>query len=98
MFGGERDRQVVTDERFWFAHELRPSTWWLPDPAVLRSVPSRIVVGIGEDSAGQACDHTSRALASALDTEPTMFPDDHIGFVDAPDVLAHRLRAVLHDS
>ncbi|MCY7340800.1 MAG: alpha/beta hydrolase [Pseudonocardia sp.] len=98
MFGGERVAQVVTDERFWFAHELRPSTWWRPDLAALRSVPSRIVVGLGADSTGQACDHTSRALASALDTEPTMFPGGHTGFVDAPDVFAHRLRSVLNGS
>lgn len=95
MFGEERDAQTVADERFWFAHELRPSTWWQPDLAVLRSVPPRIVVGIGENSMGQLCDRTSRALASALDTEPTMFPGGHIGFVEDPDVFARRLRAVL---
>ena len=97
MFGGDRDAQVVTDERFWFAHELRPSTWWRPDPAALRSVRSRIVIGIGEDSTNQICDRTSRALASALKTEPTMFPGGHIGFADAPEIFAARLRAVLED-
>lgn len=97
MFGGQRDPQVVATERFWFAHELRPSTWWQPDLAALRDVPARIVVGLGEDSTGQSCDRTSRALATALGTEPTMFPGGHIGFVDAPDTFADRLRAVLHE-
>lgn len=95
MFGGDRDPQAVADEHFWFAHELRASTWWRPDLAALRAVPTRVVIGIGDDSAGQICDRTSRALAAALGTAPTMFPGGHIGFVDDPDAAAGRLRAVL---
>jgi pimeloyl-ACP methyl ester carboxylesterase len=95
MFGGDRDPQVVADERFWFAHELRCSTWWRPDIAALRAASSRIVVGIGDESAEQICDRTSRALAAALGLEPTMFPGGHIGFVDDPGTFARRLRVVL---
>lgn len=95
MFGGERDPQQVADERFWFAHELRPSVRWLPDSAALRSSPVRVVIGIGDDSTGQLCDRTSRALAMALGLEPTPFPGGHIGFVDDPGAFATRLRAVL---
>ncbi len=95
LFGGERDPQVVADERFWFAHELRPTTWWQPDLAALRSVPARVIVGIGEESSGQECDRTSRALAAALGVEPTRFLGDHTGFVDDPDAFAVRLRTVL---
>jgi pimeloyl-ACP methyl ester carboxylesterase len=98
MFGGERDPQQVADERFWFAHELRPSVRWLPDAAALTSSRVRIVVGIGDDSAGQLCDRTSRALAAALGREPTPFPGGHIGFVDDPAAFAARLRAVLEGS
>lgn len=97
MFGGVRDRQVVADERFWFAHELRASTFWQPDLPALRDVPTRIVVGIGEDSAGQYCDRTSTALAAALGIEPTIFPGDHTGFADDPASFATRLRAVLNE-
>lgn len=98
MFGGERDPQQVADERFWFAHELRPSVRWLPDAPALRSSPVRVVVGIGEDSAGQLCDRTSRALAGVLGIAPTPFPGGHIGFVDDPDAFAARLRTVLTGS
>lgn len=91
LVGGQRDPQVVADERFWFAHELRPSTRWRPDLAALRSAPSRIIVGIEENSTAQICDQTSRALASALDIEPTMFPNGHIGFVEDPNAFADRL-------
>ncbi|HEY9412060.1 MAG TPA: alpha/beta hydrolase [Jiangellaceae bacterium] len=98
LFGGDRDPQVVADERFWFAHELRGSTFWEPDLPALREVPARVVVGIGEESAGQYCDRTSTALAVALGIEPTMFPGDHTGFADDPASFATRLRAVLGEN
>jgi hypothetical protein len=34
-------------------------------------------------------------LATGLGIEPTLFPGDHIGFVDHPDAFAARLREVL---
>lgn len=92
---GERDPQAVADERFQFVHMMRATTRWRPDVAGLRAATTRIVVGIGEESTGQLCDRTSRALADALDVEPTTFPGGHTGFVDDPDAFAARLRAVL---
>jgi pimeloyl-ACP methyl ester carboxylesterase len=97
-FGGDRDPQVVADERFWFAHEMRPSTRWEPDLAALRGGPTRVVVGIGAESTGQLCDRTSSALAAGLGTEPVRFPGDHTGFVGDPAAFADRLRAVLAGS
>jgi len=98
MFVPEPGSQQAADQRFWFAHELRPTTRWQPDIAALRAGPTRIVVGIGEESAGEICDRTSTALAVALDIEPTIFPGGHIGFADDPDAFAPRLRAVLRQS
>ncbi|MFE2040535.1 alpha/beta fold hydrolase [Streptomyces sp. NPDC059477] len=95
MFGGERDPRQVADERRWFAHEMRGSTFWQPDTTALRTGATRVVVGIGDDSTGQLCDRTSRALAQTLGTEPTMFPGGHTGFVETPDSFATRLRAVI---
>jgi pimeloyl-ACP methyl ester carboxylesterase len=97
MIGGDRDPQDVADEHYQFAHMLRPTTRWQPDLAALHAVPTRIVVGIGEESTGQLCDRTSRALATALEIEPTLFPGDHLGFVDRPEAFAARLRAVLEE-
>lgn len=91
----ERDPQEVADEYFFFVHEMRPTTRWQPDLAALRDGPTRIVVGIGDSSAGQLCDRTSTALATALGIQPTMFPGGHVGFVEDPDRFATRLRAVL---
>ncbi|MFI9837516.1 alpha/beta fold hydrolase [Nonomuraea sp. NPDC051941] len=97
MFGGDRDPRQVADERRWFAHELRATTRWQPDLDVLRATPIDIMVGIGDDSSRQLCDRTSRALATALGLEPTLFPGDHTGFVEDPDRFAARLRDVLHE-
>jgi pimeloyl-ACP methyl ester carboxylesterase len=96
MFGGERDPQAVADERRWFAHEIRGTSYWQPDLGALGEAAPRIVIGIGEESAGQHCDRTSRALAGVLGTEPVMFPGDHIGFVEDPERFATKLRSVLN--
>jgi pimeloyl-ACP methyl ester carboxylesterase len=95
MFGGQRDVQTVADERFQFTHMLRATSWWQPDIAALRAAPTRIVIGIGEESSGQFCDRSSRALAAALGVEPTIFPGGHIGFTQDPARFAARVRAVL---
>ncbi|MGP4096214.1 alpha/beta fold hydrolase [Nonomuraea sp. KM90] len=94
MFGGERDPRHVADERHWFAHELQGTTRWRPDLDRLRSAPG-LVIGIGEESAGQLCDRTSRALGLALGLDPVPFPGDHTGFADDPDRFAPGLRALL---
>ena len=95
---GERDPQAVADEQFFFAHTLRASTWWRPDLATLRDGATRIVVGVGQESAGQVCERTSIALAAAIGTVPTVFPGDHTGFVEEAERFAAQLRAVLHPS
>jgi pimeloyl-ACP methyl ester carboxylesterase len=95
MFAGERSPQQIADDDYQYAHMLRPTTRWVPDVAALRRVPTRIVVGIGEESGGQLCERTSTALAAALGIEPTRFPGDHIGFVEDPERFAARLRTLL---
>ncbi|XVS66609.1 alpha/beta fold hydrolase [Actinosynnema sp. CA-299493] len=95
VFGGERSPQDLADERFQYEHMLRPTVRWVPDLDVLRSASSRIVVGIGEDSGGELCERTSEALAKGLGVEPTRFPGGHVGFAEAPDRFAVRLREVL---
>ena len=97
MFAGERDAQTEADEYFQHAHMLRPTTRWCPDVAGLRSVTTRVLVGLGEESDGQLCDRTSRALAAELGIEPTLFPGGHIGFAEDPASFAPRLRAVLRE-
>ncbi|KAA0023158.1 alpha/beta fold hydrolase [Antrihabitans cavernicola] len=97
MFGDHRDPQHLADELFWFAHEMRPSTYWEPDLDVLRASPVRIVVGVGEDSTGETCDRTSCALAAELGIGTTSFPGGHIAFAEDPDAFVGRLRPLLED-
>ncbi|MFI6577900.1 alpha/beta fold hydrolase [Nocardiopsis sp. NPDC050513] len=95
MFGGDRDAQAIADERRFYEHELRGTTRWRPDLGALRAVPARVVVGIGEDSAGELCDRASRALAAGIGAEPVMFPGGHTGFAEDPQAFEPRLREVL---
>jgi pimeloyl-ACP methyl ester carboxylesterase len=97
-WGAEPTPQAAADELFFFAHTLRASTYWLPDLALLRNGRSRIVVGVGEASAGQTCERTSHALAASLGTTPVLFPGDHVGFTVHAATFAERLRVVLADS
>lgn len=90
-----REPQAIADERRWFLHELEATSNWLPDLDALRASPVRVMVGIGAGSAGEVCDRTSRALATALGAEPALFPGGHIGFVEDPDAFVTRLREVL---
>lgn len=97
MFGGEPDPQALADTTYQNTRMLRPTTHWAPDISLLRSAATRVVVGIGEDSAGQLCDRASRALATALGSQPEMFPGGHTGFVQDPGGFAARLHSVLDE-
>ncbi|WP_238013657.1 alpha/beta hydrolase [Dactylosporangium sp. AC04546] len=91
----EPDPVQAATERFWFLHEMRATTRWRPDVETLRASPVRIVVAVGEDSAGQLCDRSVRALAAALGSAPAVFPGGHIAFVEDPARFAARLREVI---
>lgn len=95
MFGGELQGQAAADELFAFAHMERPTTFWQPDLSALRHSEVRLVIGIGERSTDELCDRTSRALATEIGIQPTMFPGGHIGFAEEPEAFAMRLRDVL---
>ncbi|MFC0028124.1 alpha/beta fold hydrolase [Micromonospora chaiyaphumensis] len=98
MFGGEPDPQAAADEHFQYLHMIRGTTRFRPDVDALRDGPARVVVGLGEQSTGEVCDRTSRALAAPLGTAPTMFPGGHLGFAEDPPAFADRLREVLAGS
>ena len=97
MFGPDRDPRRLADEHRWFTHELRETVLFVPDVAALcaAAASTRIIIGIGEQSRGQACDRTSTTLAAALGIEPTMFPGGHTGFAEDPAGFNARLREVL---
>lgn len=95
MFGGPIEGQAAADELFSFVHMERATTFWEPDVTALREADVRLVIGIGDQSLGEMCDRTSRALAALVGVTPTMFPGGHVGYVEEPERFAERLRDVL---
>ncbi|MDY7103712.1 MAG: alpha/beta hydrolase [Actinomycetota bacterium] len=72
------------------------------DLDALRRAPTRVVIGVGAESAGALTDRTSAALAEQLGTTAVTFPSHHAGFVaddhgmqGEPEAFAATLRQVL---
>ncbi|MQY30576.1 alpha/beta fold hydrolase [Nocardia aurantia] len=92
MFGGERDAAAIANDDYFYLHELRGTAGWQPDLDALRAAPTRLLLGIGETSAGTFCDRATRALGAELSIEPELFPGGHGGFTEDPVKFADRLR------
>ncbi|MGE0841284.1 alpha/beta hydrolase [Pseudonocardia sp.] len=101
MFGmpseddGSRDDPLLSDVS-WAVSSYRP------DVEALTAAPTRVVVGVGEESAGVFTGRTSVALAAQLGLEATVFPSHHGGFLGGehgyagkPAEFAATLREVL---
>ena len=95
---GTRDNPLLSD-RSWAITSYRP------DVAALAAAPTRIVIAVGEESAGTFTGRTAVATAELLGQEATVFPSHHGGFLGdefgyagQPEAFARRLRDVLgHD-
>src|SRR5690606_32163688 len=92
---GSRDDPLLS-ARSWAVSSFQP------DADALRTAPTRIVIGVGEESAGMFTGRTSAAVADLLGLEPTVFPGDHGGVLGGecgrrgvPEEFAAALRAVL---
>jgi pimeloyl-ACP methyl ester carboxylesterase len=77
-------------------------TDYRPDINALLAAPTRIVVGVAEESGDSLTGRTSRAIAQLLGQQPTVFPSHHGGFTGPdsgypgkPEEFAQRLREVL---
>jgi pimeloyl-ACP methyl ester carboxylesterase len=57
-----------------------PVTDYRPDFAVLAAAPTRIVIGVGEESEGIFTGRAAEAIAGALGQKATVFPSHHGGF------------------
>jgi pimeloyl-ACP methyl ester carboxylesterase len=92
---GSRDDPLLSD-RSWAVSSYRP------DVDALTAAPTRIVVAVGEESAGVFTGRTAVATAELLGQPPTVFPSHHGGFLGGefgyagqPEAFARRLREVL---
>src|ERR671924_309085 len=92
---GSRDDPLLS-ERSWAVSGYRP------DLDALAAAPTRIVIAVGEESAGTFTGRTSVATAELLGQQATVFPSHHGGFLGGefgyagqPEAFARRLREVL---
>lgn len=92
---GTRDDPLLSD-RSWAV------SGYSPDFKTLAAAPTRIVIAVGEESAGTVTGRTSVATAQRLGQEAAVFPSHHGGFVGGegpyagkPEAFARRLREVL---
>ncbi|WP_208648732.1 alpha/beta fold hydrolase [Micromonospora inaquosa] len=92
---GSRDDPLLS-QNSWAITDYRP------DAKVLTAAPTRIVVAVGEESAGTYTARTALGLAALLGQEAVVFPSHHGGFLGGefgyagkPEEFAARLREVL---
>ena len=92
---GSRGDPLLSD-RSW------PVTDYRPDVKALTAARTRIVIAVGEESAGVFTGRTSVAMAELLGRRATVFPSHHGGFVGPevgypgpPEAFARKLREVL---
>ena len=84
------------------AQNVRTITGYQPDVDALRAAQTRIVLARGAASGQTMAARGADAMAALLETEPTVFPGSHGGFMGdeygqpgEPDAFAARLREVL---
>ena len=84
------------------AQSIMGTTSFEPDVDALRRAPTRIVVGVGEESAGELAHRGGEAVAARLGLTPLVFAGGHGGFQGdeyghpgKPDEFAAKLREVL---
>ncbi|MEK8106191.1 hypothetical protein NKG94_15285 [Micromonospora sp. M12] len=101
MFGmsgdddGSRDDPLLS-KNSWAVTDYRP------DASLLSAASTRIVIAVGEESAGTYTARTALGTAALLGQEPVVFPSHHGGFLGGehgyagkPEEFAARLRDVL---
>ena len=79
-----------------------PVSGYQPDVEALVAAPTRIVIGVGEESQGTFTGRTAVATAELLGQRAAVFPSHHGGFLGGehgyagqPEAFARRLREVL---
>ncbi|GAB3145826.1 alpha/beta hydrolase [Amycolatopsis stemonae] len=80
---------------YFFRHLMAATGAYEPDLDALKATSARLVVAVGEKSAGSTAHETALGLAGGLGLTPVEFPGDHGGFATEPEPFAARLREVL---
>jgi pimeloyl-ACP methyl ester carboxylesterase len=90
--------RIQANAEYFLAHGFKPIGLYVPDVAALRAASIRVIVGVGDASAGTLPYRTATALAARLGTEPVTFPGGHGGYNDDPAGFAARLHQVLQSA
>jgi len=92
---GSRDNPVLSDRS-------SAVTEYRPEVKALVAAPTRVVIAVGEESAGTFTARAAVATAELLGQEATVFPSHHAGFsggefgyAGQPEAFARKLRGVL---
>jgi pimeloyl-ACP methyl ester carboxylesterase len=92
---GSRDNPLLSDRSLAI-------TSYRPDVDALVAAPTRVVIAVGEESAGTFTGRTAVATAELLGQQATVFPSHHGGFLGGefgyagqPEAFARRLDEVL---
>ena len=94
---GSRDNPILTDRS-------SAVTGYRLDVEALVAAPTRIVIAVGEESAGTFTARAAVATAELLGQDATVFPSHHGGFAGGefgyagqPEAFARKLREILED-
>ena len=87
--------RVMGNLDFFFAHGRKAIVDYVPDISALKAGAPRVVVGVGETTAGQIAYRAAIALAERLGTDAVVFPGDHGGYGSHPIAFAERLDQAL---
>ncbi len=88
-------RQMRKNFEFFIVHLMKAIGEFTPDYEALRASATRIVVAVGETSAGQPAHEAAVLAAGKLGVKPAYFPGDHGGFAAEADAFAPLLRQAL---
>ncbi len=87
--------RMAGNSDFFFAHELRPFSRYVPDLPALDANQDRIVLAGGHDSRAHLPYRPATWLAERFGTQVVDFPGDHAGYATQPAAFAAKLREVL---
>jgi hypothetical protein len=94
MFGLPIDDDGARNDAL-LQHNKVSCTHYRHDLGALRAAWTRVVLGVGAESAQQLAGRGAPAVADRLDTTAVQFPGGHYGFLSAPAAFAATLRGIL---
>ncbi|WP_410646750.1 alpha/beta fold hydrolase [Amycolatopsis sp. cmx-4-54] len=92
---GDLPPEMRRNFEFFIVHLMAMIGNYTPDYAALKASGTRIVVGVGKESAGQPAHEAAVLAAGRLGLDPTYFPGDHGGFAAEAAAFAPLIREIL---